>query len=151
MRFLIRCAVAIAMFAALGCMNSLRDPMGKQDALEQAQRRYTELVRWGEIETASAFVDPAIAETYLDRGALFKDVRFTDFETGPIRMDEGANTATINVVYRAYSTRTLVEKTIRERQQWYRDENLAHEWKVRPDFEMPAGSSSDSSSSSSSH
>ncbi len=46
-----------------GCF-SLTDPLGREDALEETQREYTKLMRWGEIERASVYVDPALRQEF---------------------------------------------------------------------------------------
>jgi hypothetical protein len=119
----------------LGCANSIRM---KESALEDSQRKYTELVRWGEIESASAYVDPEVSEAFIEAAAHFKDIRFTDFESGPLQFGEGSETATVSVVYRAYSTRTLVEKRFVEHQQWYREVDSENIWRVRPNLNSVA-------------
>jgi hypothetical protein len=123
-----------ALLAALGCAGSLFDFTGKEDALEEAQSRYTELVRWGEIMSASAYVDPAITADFLATAERFRDIRFTDFESGPLQFGEDSETATVNVVYTLYSTRTLVEKKFREHQVWYREASADNDWRVRPNL-----------------
>jgi len=123
--------LGFALFAAFGCASSLFDFTGKEKALEDAQSRYTELVRWGEIEGASAYVDPAIIAEFLVTAKRFQHIRFTDFESGPLQFGEGSETATANVVYHVYSTRTLVEKKFRERQEWYREASAGDGWRVR--------------------
>jgi hypothetical protein len=126
--------LSFALLATLGCASSLFGDSDKQSALVDAQRKYTELVRWGEIESASFYVDPAIAGDYLDTAQLFEDIRFTDFESGAPQFGEGSNTATVNVVYHAYSNKTLIEKTYRERQEWYREADADNDWRVRPNL-----------------
>lgn len=126
--------LGVALISALGCASTFSDPTGKHNSLEEAHRRYTELVRWGEIERASAFVDPELQEEYLGYAAAFDGIRFTDFETGALQFHDETDTATVIVVYHAYSLTTLVEKRIREYQQWYRDGNLSNTWHVRPDL-----------------
>ena len=126
--------LSFALLATLGCASNLFGDSDKQIALEDAQRKYTELVRWGEIESASVYVDPAITGAYLNTAQLFQDIRFTDFESGALQFGEGSNTATVNVVYHAYSTKTLVEKTYRERQEWYREASADNDWRVRPNL-----------------
>ncbi len=126
--------LGFALLAMLGCASNPFSDTDKQTALKDAQRRYTELVRWGEIESASVYVDPAIAGDYLDTAQFFDDIRFTDFESGALQFGEGSNTATVNVVYHAYSTKTLVEKTFRERQEWYREASADNGWRVRPNL-----------------
>lgn len=126
--------LGLALVLAPGCASTLSDPSGKHNALENAQRRYTELVRWGELERASAFVDPELLEEYLGYATALEDIRFTDFETGSLVFHDETDTATAVVVYHAYSLSTLVEKRIREDQQWYRDDKLSNSWRVRPDM-----------------
>jgi hypothetical protein len=126
--------LSFALLATLGCASNPFDFTGKESALEDAQRKYTELVRWGEIDSASFYVDPAIADDYLNTAELFKDIRFTEFQTGALQFGEGSNTATVNVVYHAYSTKTLVEKTFREHQEWYREASANNDWRVRPNL-----------------
>ncbi|MGH0031874.1 MAG: hypothetical protein ACQGVC_18960 [Myxococcota bacterium] len=50
-------ALATAAWLLAGCV-SPTDPLGREDALEDAQQRYTDLIRWGELEKAALFVDP---------------------------------------------------------------------------------------------
>ena len=130
--------LGFALLATLGCLGGSLDFSGNEYALEEAQRRYTELVRWGEIEGASAYVDPAVATDYLNIAERFRDIRFSDFETGALQFGEGSNTATVDVVYHAYSIRTLVEKRIREHQEWYREASAANAWRVRPNLDAIA-------------
>jgi hypothetical protein len=138
MRLAIGTLLCLAWLATLGCASSMFDLSNQQRALEEAQRKYTELVRWGEIESASAYVDPSITGAYLDTAEIFQGIRFTDFESGPLEFGEDAETATVNVVYHAYSTRTLVEKRFRERQEWYREESADNNWRVRPHLDAIA-------------
>ena len=126
--------LSFALLAMLGCASNPFGDTDKQVALKDAQRKYTELVRWGEIESASFYVDPAIAGDFLDTAQRFEDIRFTDFESGALQFGEGSNTATVNVVYHAYSTKTLVEKTFSERQEWYREAGADNDWRVRPNL-----------------
>ena len=135
MRFGLVPVLGLALLTALGCANTIRS---KESALEEAQRKYTELVRWGEIESASAYVDPEISEAFIDAAAQFKDIRFTDFESGPLQFGEDSETATVSVVYRAYSTRSLVEKRFVEHQEWYREADSENVWRVRPNLDSVA-------------
>ena len=131
MRFALVPVLVIVLLTSLGCANSIRM---KESALEDSQRKYTELVRWGEIESASTYVDPKMSEAFIDAAAHFKDIRFTNFESGPLQFGEESETATVSVVYHAYSTRTLVEKQFREHQVWYREASADNDWRVRPNL-----------------
>jgi len=139
MRFGLVPVLCFALLSALGCATSVFDTTrSKQSALEEAQRKYTELVRWGEIESASAYVDPEITQAFIDAAARFKDIRFTDFESGPLQFGEDSETATVSVVYHAYSTRSLVEKRFVEHQEWYREADSENAWRVRPNLDSVA-------------
>jgi len=139
MRFALAPVLGFALLTALGCATSIFDTTrSKENALEEAQRKYTELVRWGEIESASAYVDPEVSEAFIDAPAQFKDIRFTDFESGPLQFGEDSETATVSVVYRAYSTRSLVEKRFVEHQEWYREADSENIWRVRPNLDSVA-------------
>lgn len=134
MRLSVGVLPGLALLATLACAGSSFDFTGREKALEVAQNRYTELVRWGEIEGASAYVDPAITAEFLITADRFQDIRFTDFESGPLQFGEDSETATVNVVYHAHSTRTLVEKQFREHQVWYREASAGNDWRVRPNL-----------------
>jgi hypothetical protein len=134
MRLAARQLLGFALLATLGCAGSAFDFSDKEYALEGAQRRYTELVRWGEIERASAYVDPALTADFLVTAERFQNIRFTDFENGRLQYGEGSNTATVDVVYHAYSTRTLIDKKFREHQEWYREASADNGWRVRPNL-----------------
>jgi hypothetical protein len=134
MRPSIPIALALFSFAAIGCESTFSNPSGKKNALEESQQRYTELVRWGEIERASAFVDPELQDEFLGYSAAIRKIRFTDFESGPVRFTDGNNSASVAVIYHAYSLSTLIEKRIREKQEWYREGGPANLWRVRPDL-----------------
>jgi hypothetical protein len=136
MRKAMASALAMVILAAIGCASTLSNPSGKKNSLEDSQRRYTELVRWGEIERASAFVDPELQDAFLDHSAAIQQIRFTDFESGPPRYENGNDSATVNVIYHAYSLSTLVEKQIRETQEWYREGGPANQWRVRPNIRL---------------
>ncbi len=90
MRLAVGPLLGLALLATLGCAIASFDLTGKERALEDAQRRYTELVRWGEIEGASAYVDPAVATDYLNIAERFRDAaqrcRWSDVpEQSPVR------------------------------------------------------------------
>ena len=135
MRLAIGGTLLLAMITALGCVSLFSDPSGKFHAFKISQKRYTELVRWGEIERASEYVDPDLQEEYLEYASRMREIRVADFDSSPPRFHNNDNAATVIVVYRTYSLSTLVEKEIRERQEWYREERSNDQWRVRPDLQ----------------
>ncbi len=129
------CALTLAFALQLGCAATLSDPDGRENSLEEIQRKYTQLIRWGEIERASVFVDPTQREGFLSYTDAFESIRITDFDTGELAFDEEAETATVEVTYHAYSLITMLEKKIRANQEWYREEGLENSWRVQPELE----------------
>ena len=131
-----RARAAVAIFVSscvlLGCV-SPTDPLGRQDSLEEAQQRYTELIRWGEVERAAMYVDPELVDDFLTLAGTMANLRITDFDTGEIEF--GDDTAVARVVYRGYSISEFVERAARETQDWYREGGLTDPWRVRPQLQ----------------
>lgn len=126
----LRLALALALFGAAGCGSfwSIADTDG---SLEDSMRTYTKLVRWGEIERASLFVDESLRADFLALASGFDRLRFTDFDMGPIdRTPEGE--VKVTVVYRVYDVSTLVERKIVENQSW--SAGGEQRWTVTPDL-----------------
>ncbi len=105
-----RSAVIVAslfvVFFTSGCFWPLiaemaKDPMGRTAAFELAQRKYTNAVRWGDIEEAVQLVHPDLREEFLSYEGEFDGIRVTDFEVGEMVYGEGQETATVRVTYHA--------------------------------------------------
>ncbi len=128
--------LAIALLLGVGCAGSPSDPMGRQNSLEKSQRRFTQLIRWGEIERASTFVDEPLRDDFLAYANHFEDLRVTDYKIGTPSYEDEMRRATVNVTYHVLSLQTFVSKKIREKQEWYRDEVLKNTWSVRPQTEL---------------
>ena len=122
----------VALVALGGCV-SFTDPMGRKHALEESQRRYTNLVRWGEIEKAADLVDPALRQDFLGQAAALEGFRITDFEIGSLRHDADGS-ARVTVTYRGYSVGTYLERSMREHQRWF-CEGGGNAWWVQPEIE----------------
>ena len=118
----------------MGCASTFADPTGRQTALENAQRRYTQLVRWGEIKRASVYVEPDFREEFLTYEPFFEQIRFTDTDTEEVNLDPSEETASVEVSYRAYSLATFQEKRILETQEWTRYDGMQNNWLVRPEI-----------------
>jgi hypothetical protein len=121
--------IAIAMSACV----SPSDPMERGVALKEAQRKYAEALRWGDLEKAAHYVDPEMRGDFLALSDAFESVRITDYDIGEVDLDEDtlAN-AEVDVTYRGYVMPQFVEKRVRDHQVWYRDEDSGREWRVRP-------------------
>jgi hypothetical protein len=121
-------------FALAGC-ETFTDPLGRKEALDLAQKTYTEAIRWGKLDTARAYVDPEDRDAFRDLEPIFDDIRFTDFEIGEFELDESNElVASVTVTYRGYAVAYQLEQSIREHQEWTRIESLANQWQVRSDI-----------------
>jgi hypothetical protein len=121
---------ALAALWSIGC-SALADPMGRTVALEDAQLRYTQFVRWGELAAASEFVAPEIRAEFLSHGPAFDAIRITEYEIGKIVWDERRDSATVRVTYHAYSLASLQETRLEEEQRWVRP-GAGNTWYVHP-------------------
>jgi hypothetical protein len=123
--------------ASVGCGATINDPLGREYALEEAQLKYTQHVRWGDIERASRYVHPDAREGFLAYGPQLETIRITDYEIGTIDYGEEGD-AVVNVTYRAYSTATFIETVIQEEQHWRLDpeHRLANVWQVRSELPL---------------
>ena len=126
------------MSGSLGCAFGeiyWTDPLKREYTLSEIQKRYTNLVRFGAFIQASKFVDPEIAQTFLDNFPSQGDLVFTGAEAERIDFnDDGKRKdATVRVTYSAYYTHSPIIFEIVETQNWYRD-GAGNSWLVRPDF-----------------
>jgi hypothetical protein len=117
---------------AAGCVTS--DPLGHRDALEDAQRRYTNMIRWRDAEKAVQFVDPELREQFLAHAKALDLLDISDYDIGEIEYDEEDQSATVEVTYRGYSRAHLIEREVRVTQEWHRKEG--NDWRVAPDLEL---------------
>ena len=124
-------ALSILLLAA-GCITP-GDPLGHRDALEEAQKRYTNMIRWGDAERAVQFVDPELREKFLAHAGELEDLAISDYDVGEIQYDDDNRTAQVEVTYRGYSLSHLVERKVRVTQEWHRSEG--NDWLVRPEIE----------------
>lgn len=109
------------------------DPFKRQYSLEQAQKRYSDLVRWSKFDEASLFVAVDDRAAFQNRMPDFREVRFTEHETAPWKLDEEMREVVIEVTYRGYSMRTPIEVEVHEKQTWTR-EGKGNEWTVASEF-----------------
>ena len=127
----IRLALCLLLLLA-GCV-SPSDPLGHRDALEDAQKRYTNFIRWGDAQKAVQFVEPDLRAKFLAQAADLELLAISDYDVGEIEYDDAEDTAKVEVTYRGYSLAHLVERKIRVTQEWKRSGN--NDWRVRPDLE----------------
>lgn len=128
--------LALASAAALACV-SPSDPLGRVEALEEVQKRYTEAIRWGDLERASRYVSPELREDFLALTDAFESIRFTDYEIGELDVDpEKHARAEVNVTYRGYVPPHYVERRVQDHQVWIREAGMGNHWKVHPQLAL---------------
>jgi hypothetical protein len=132
-------ALVLTLVTSLGCASSLADPTGRFNSLEEAQRRYTKLVRWGELKRASMYVEPELREEFLTYASVFEKIRITDIDTDEIRLDPGQSTASVDVIYHGYAHTNLIERRIFETQEWSRHDGMKNVWLVKPQMDQIVG------------
>ncbi len=127
--------LAIALASLPVACISPGDPWAHGDALKEAQRRYTEAIRWGDIDKAARFVDPGLRDNFLALADDFEAVRITDYEIGDLDIDpDTLASAEVDVTYRGYALNELVERRVNDRQIWYREGG--NDWRVRPELAL---------------
>jgi hypothetical protein len=126
----------LILLAQAGCVSWLVDPLGRRTAFDDSQREYTQLVRWGEIEKASRYVDPAQRTEFREQAAALDGIRITDFAITDVDYQDAA--ASVSVTYEGYSLDSLVERRIREQQDWYRV-GSTNTWRVRSEVAAVTG------------
>ncbi|MGH0037716.1 MAG: hypothetical protein ACQGVK_22015 [Myxococcota bacterium] len=129
--------LTLATLPGLGCAFgeiNLKDPFNRGYSLREAQRKYTEYVRWSEFKKAAGFVQDDLVEAFLRDAPSLKELRFTDYEIGQVEIDDETGESTVEVTYYAYQPASPLEITIVETQHWQRD-SIANDWMVKPVFE----------------
>jgi hypothetical protein len=135
MRAAARWIAAISVGLALAACVSPSDPWERAEALKEAQRKYAEALRWGNLEKAAHYVDPQMRSDFLALSGTFETVRITDYDIGEVDLDEKTLArAEVDVTYRGYVLPQYVEKRVRDHQVWYRDKESGNEWRVRPEL-----------------
>jgi len=130
--------LSIALLAAggLACV-SPSDPFGRVEALEEAQKRYTEAIRWGDLERASHYVAPDEREEFLALEDAFQTIRFTDFEIGELSItDDDRERAEVEVTYHGYVLPQYLEKRVRDHQVWVREPGMGNFWTIQPQLAL---------------
>jgi hypothetical protein len=132
MRSALLLLAGVVVLGTSGCM-SVADPLGHRNALEDAQKRYTDLIRWRDAERAAIFVDPELRKEFLEHAKALETLEISDYELGDLEFGDGDETAKVDVTYRGYSLSHLIERKVRVTQEWHRNEG--NTWLVRPDLE----------------
>jgi len=129
-----RSLAALVLLGSVSCASSFVDPTGRLTSLEETQHRYTQLVRWGELRRAAAFVEPEMVEEFLSYKEHFDQIRITDIDEEEVHLDASQNSASVEVTYHAYSFVSFQEKRFSETQKWTRYDGVKNVWLVRPEL-----------------
>jgi len=103
----------------------------KSDTLTTTLAAYANIIRWGDIQGATKYIDPKVLEKHppssldLDR---FNQVRVSEYDegTGPVPM--GDNQVSQVVQIGLINRNTQSERTIVDHQIWRYDEASKHWW-----------------------
>ncbi|MEE8163953.1 MAG: hypothetical protein V3T64_00140 [Myxococcota bacterium] len=137
LRLIVVAALLGSIGAFFGCANGelrLGDPFDRKLTLEEAQYRYTILVRWADFQGAKNFVAQDDRDAYMQRMKTLSDARFTGYESETVEFDDGNRKATIEVVYTLYLASSPFETEITESQAWTRDD-VRNNWRVVSTFD----------------
>jgi hypothetical protein len=127
---------ALLVTSSLGCaFGEFRptDPFDRKWTLEQAQHRYTVLVRFSEFEKARSFVIEEDRDAFVRRMEALEDAHFTDYESESVELDDEKQSAVVKVTYTIYTAKMPYEVEVEEIQEWRRD-GLTNNWRVRSTF-----------------
>ena len=106
-----KAGVLILLAVSFGCANGeIRpgDPFDREQELEEAQHRYTVLMRWSQFQKAQKFVARKERGAFLERMKVLEDARFTDYESDEIDISEDLDSATVRVKYTLYLTNSRI-------------------------------------------
>ena len=132
---LLSTALLLALTTSLGCaFGEMRwsDPLDRELSLEDAQHRYTVLMRWSHFEKAANYVHPDVRDEFIASAPAFRDLRFTEYESDPVELDEARASATIEVTYYVYTPTSPMETSVTETQEWTRESG--NNWFVKSSF-----------------
>ena len=106
----------------------------QRTVLRETQKLYTQHMRWSDYEKAALFVAPEEREAFLERTDQLGHLRIIDYRVRLMDIEDEVLSATALVSYSAYRRASPVAITIRERQQWLREEGTG-KWHVKSSFE----------------
>jgi hypothetical protein len=118
--------------AALGCA-ALTDPMQHEDIFREKQRKFSQFVRWGNLQAATAFIVADQREEFLALAPQLTDVRFTDYETLQVDLNDAMTEAKVDVLFTGYRLSSPVSRPMLMKQIWTR--TGTNDWEVRVELE----------------
>ena len=130
-RLLVHLLSAALLVGATACASF--DVFGESDAFEETQRKFSQLVRWGQMDAASRFVIEDQRKDFLALGPELSNMQFSDYEILFVDLSDDFQEATVDVRFEAFHRASLVQRNVSMTQEWTRDE--AGEWQVTLDME----------------
>ena len=121
-----------------GCVSGgdLLDLWGYRSLLDENQRRYTQFVRWGELDRAADYVNEERRPAFLEQAAALRGWRLTDYEIARFDINEARDEATVEVLYSGFRPDRPTLATLREIQTWRRS-SLGRTWTVESRMNLP--------------
>ncbi len=123
------CLLATTVAAVAACATAGR----RQTDFEQAQLKYTQLVRWSAFGEAEEYVAQEEREAFGEVTQALGGVQFIDYRIQSVDFDAETNKAKAVVMYSAYKRAAPAAISVLERQSWTRDEE-SKAWMVRSTF-----------------
>ena len=124
----------VVLFGASGCLSTLTDPMDRRGQFKDTQTKFTQYIRWGKFQEASEFVDPELRADFMSYAPEFSDLRFSDYEITRVEIEEGLQSASVDVRYTGYRLSMPFERSVDLTEEWTRDESTGV-WTVKLDIE----------------
>jgi hypothetical protein len=127
------CLLAVVVFGgSFAC--AFLDPLHTRSDFDDIQKRFTQELRWGQIDKASEFVAPEIRDEFKSLAPRLSELRITDYTIVKSDLAPDLKHATVDVQYSGYREDELVERTVMLREVWTRDE-ASGEWQVKLDLD----------------
>jgi hypothetical protein len=96
------------------------------------------MIRWGQIERAGEYVVESEREAFFEAATVMRGVRFSDYEVLRVEVENGFDTAIVEVMFRGYSLASSIERSVAVTQSWERG-NEGSGWRVRPEIQVLSG------------
>ena len=112
------------------------DPLQKGGDFDQARKRFTRMIRWGQIDRASQYVVDEERIEFFEAAEVLRSVRFTDYEVISVEVKDNLKAATVHVLFRGYLVSQPLERSVSVKQEWHWIEDR---WRVHPQIRQLSG------------
>lgn len=123
----------VVLFGVSGCLSRITDPLDRRGSFTDTQERFTQYVRWGKFEEASQFVDPEMRDEFMSFAPKFSDLRFSDYEITSVDIEDGLQSASVDVRFTSYRLSMPFERSVALTEEWTRDGETG-QWTVKLDL-----------------